>query len=650
MIKKIVSSPYTYLAGIIILTLLVFYPSIHFDFTNWDDDIHITNNPSIQQISFQSLIQQFTPTARYMYHPITMITYMVEWNVSHGASWLFHLTNVLIHACNVLLLILILTQFHISKTAVIFCTAVFALHPLQVESVAWISGRKELLYGFFYLLSVLLYLHHQHTGKKKYAIWSVIAFILALLSKPTAVTLPLALAIIDYSRMKKPAVDIIKSIVPYLLTAFIFVFLFLQSPQSKLTPPIEFYSFAQRIVLIGYQFAFYLWKFLFPFELSACYAYPDADVLPAHFYLLPVLVAILIAVTIYFTAEKRKTILGIMLFAITILPVLQIIPFHNASLVADRYVYLPIIGLALFVSHGLQVRKKDEGYDYIALILQKLLLGLLVLTISVASLNRLFVWKNSIDLFSDVINKNPSLALAYGNRAHAKLLSGDYDGAIEDCDILLRLNPFDGKAYYNKGNAYSQLGRYDRAIKSYTQSMMNGFVIASVYYNRGNAYYMSGMFDSALADYHRALERSDNKTDSYYSIGYTHLFGKKDYKIARSYFDSVLIGNPRSVPTYYYRAECFFHLKQYASALSDLTIAQGIDPKISKTELYFRVDSAIQSVNRKIDSLTLLLSHRTQQVEMLQQRSELYFLIGDSASGMDDLAQSERLRQLRFQQ
>ncbi|MBI2429373.1 MAG: tetratricopeptide repeat protein [Ignavibacteriales bacterium] len=645
MIKKIADNPYTYLLCIIILVWIVYYPAVHFDFTNWDDDIHITNNPAVQQISIRSFIQLFLPTPQYMYHPVTMISYMVEWRLSDGSSWLFHLTNIVVHVCNIILVFLVLRQFHLSKTIVIFCTALFGLHPLQVESVAWISARKELLYALFYLLSILFYLYHQQTQAKKYIVISLVAFMLSLLSKPTAITLPFVLIALEYSRSRRSLFEISKYVTPYLLAAILFLFFFLQSPQTKLSPPIEYYSFYQRIVLIVYELSFYIWKFLFPFHLSACYAYPDADVLRAHYYVIPILVAILIAALIYFTVEKKKALFGILLYGIAIVPVLQIIPFHNASLVADRYVYLPIIGLGLFLSHGIQVKKRGEEFDYIAVVLQKLLLGFLILAMSVASLDRLFVWKNSVDLFTDVIEKNPTLALAYGNRANAKLLSGDYNGTIEDCAALLRLNPFDGKAYYNQGNAYSQLGKYDTAIECYNKSILNGFVIANVFYNRGNAYYMSGKIDSALTDYHRSLDYAMMKTESYYSIGYVYLFGKKDYRMAQYYFDSALAGNPASTPSYYYRAECFFNMQQYTNASNDLLLASRIDPNILKTEIFFRVDSAIQSVNRNIDSLTGILSIHPNRISLLRKRSELYFQIGDSVSGNDDVRKIITLRQ-----
>lgn len=646
MIKRIGVNPYTYLVVIIFVACAVFYPAIHFEFTNWDDDIHVTNNPAIQQFSLRSFVQLFLPSPQYMYHPMTMISYMVDWGLSNGSPWVFHLTNIILHITNIVLAFLVLRQFHLSRTVVIFCTALFALHPLQVESVAWISGRKELLYACFYLSSILLYLFHQQTGTKKYMVLSLVAFILSLLSKPTAITLPFVLVGLEYSRSRKSFIEISKNTAPYLLVGFIYLFFFLQSSRSPLLPPIEYYSFGQRIVLIIYELSFYIWKFLFPFRLSACYAYPDADELQLQYYLIPALVAILITVFVYMSAEKKRSLFGILLYGIAIVPVLQIIPFHNASLVADRYMYVPIIGLGLFFSHGIQLKKKGGEFDYIAVILQKLLIVFLILAMSVASLDRLFVWKTGVDLFTDVIEKNPTLALAYGNRANAKLLSGDYYGAIEDCSALLRMNPYDGKAYYNQGNAYSQLAKYDSAIVCYNKSILNGFVIGNVFYNRGNANYMSGRIDSALDDYRRSLEFVPLKTESYYSIGFVYLFGKKEYRTARAYFDSAIAGNPGSIPSYYYRAECFYNLQQYSEASNDLIIASRIDPSISKTEVFFRVDSALQSVNRQIDSLSGILASHPHRIDLLQKRGKLYFQIGDSVSGRDDFHQIASLQRV----
>ena len=142
---------------VLAVTLALFLPTFHYGFTNWDDDIHVTNNTSIQHLDAGSVSDLFHPTGKYMYHPLTMLTFALDWWIGGGSAKNFHATNLLLHVFNVILLFILLRSDIDSDSVVLFCLGVFALHPLQVESVAWISGRKELLYSFFYLSSLLLY-------------------------------------------------------------------------------------------------------------------------------------------------------------------------------------------------------------------------------------------------------------------------------------------------------------------------------------------------------------------------------------------------------------------------------------------------------------------------------------------------------------
>lgn len=628
--------PYITLAIILVLSACVFLPTIQFEFTNWDDDIHVTNNPHVQDFSLRSAVYHFTSTTNYMYHPITMISYMVDWNLSGGKPWLFHLTNVIIHLVNIVLLFFLLQTLRSEEKITTFILIVFALYPLQVESVAWISGRKELLYVFFFLVSLLLYSRYWETKQCILIIYSLIAFMLSLLSKPSAIILPGVLVALEYVRRKRISVEVLKIPALFLLVAVVYGILFLQTQQSTSLRPIEYFPLEQRMLLLLYELSFYIWKFLLPVYLSACYAYPEVDALPPSYVVIPVMISVLILLASVFTRYRNAVIFGMMLYVITIFPVLQVIPFHNASLVADRYIYLPIVAIALFVGYG--IRMRSEETDHLSLTLNNILMVFLTLVLSATTLNRVFVWKDSITLFSDMIAKNPKLAIAYGNRAYAKILKNDFNGAIEDCNVVLRLNLFDGKAYYNKGNAYSQLNKFDSAVICYTSAMQNGFTTANIFYNRGNAFYKLGNSDSAIADYHRALLYSPQRVDIYFNLGYVYLSGKKDYKKAVAYFDSVLVHKPDSFEAYFFRAESFYHLQQYKNAFNDITSAAAFNKRISQTHLYFQIDSVLRNVTFAIDSLTLLLEKNPKRIDLLKKRALLYFQIQDSVSGMEDLS------------
>lgn len=626
---------YIITAIILVLSLCVFLPTVQFEFTTWDDDIHVTTNLHVQDFSLRSLAYHFTSTANYMYHPITMFSYMVDWSLSGGKPWLFHLTNVIIHIMNIVLLFFLLQTLHVEKNILTFILIVFAMHPLQVEAVAWISGRKELLYAFFFLISLLLYVRYWEIKQRIVLLYSLIAFVFSLLSKPSAIMLPGVLFMLEYVRQKRISIEVLKIPALFLLVAIVYGVLFLQTQQSTSLRPIEYFSLGQRVVLFMYELSFYVWKFLLPVNLSACYAYPDIDAISPSYFVVLAMILVLVVLVIIFTRQRPAVVFGILLYVVTIFPVMQVIPFHNASLVADRYAYLPIVGIAMFFGYG--IRMKSEEIDNISSTMYNFLMVFLVISISTTTLNRIFVWKDSITLFSDMIEKNPKLAIAYGNRAYAKILTGDFTGAIEDCNIVLRMNPFDGKAYYNKGNAYSQLNKFDSALICYTSAVQNGFATANVYYNRGNAYYKLGNSDSTIADYNRALLSSPQRLDIYFNMGYVYLTSKKDYQKAIAYFDSVLLHKPDSFEAYFFRAECYYQLRQLKNALNDIMTAVAFNKEISRTQLYFSIDSAFKAINTVIDSLTRFVGEQPVRTDLLKKRAELYFQIQDSASGMEDL-------------
>lgn len=636
-IRSLLQHPFLHSTGIVILAVCLFLPTLGFEFTNWDDDIHVTQNPSIQKFSFSNLYQQFLPTTKYMYHPVTMISYMVDWNLAGGKPWMFHFTNILIHSANVLLLYMLLQRLQLSAGIRAFIALLFAVHPLQIEAVSWISGRKDLLYVFFYLTSLIMFQFYRERDDKKLLVISLICFTLSLLSKPAAVTLPVVVVLLEYFRVGSFSKEIISKTILFFVIATLYLLLFVQTQQSDLIPPIEYYSAIQRGVMVVYSFSFYLWKFLFPFSLSACYAYPDVNGLPIEYFLIPLFSITLIFVVFYYSVDRKKTLLGLLLYALTIVPVLQIIPFHNASLVADRYAYLPMIGLGICVGYATRLKKNSEAYDSITLITGKLIVLFLSIIMIAISLNRVFVWENSIVLFTDVIEKNPSLAIAYGNRANAKLLKGDNAGAIVDCNKVLELNPFDGKAYYNKGNAYSQMAKYDSAIYCYEKAIHLGFLNATILYNKGNANFNIGHYDSAIADYDRSLSYSPNKPEVYFNIGYVLLFGKQNYRSAKVYFDSALVINPQFVEAYFFRAECYSKLGQYRKAFFDLTTANSLNNKVSKSALYATVVSSLQNFNHLVDSLSLIVHSQPDNYVALKKLRELRLQLDDSVGKSNDV-------------
>ncbi len=625
---------------IIAISCVVFLPSLDYQFTNWDDDIHVTNNPAIHQATFESLAHLFRPTAKYMYHPLTMATYAIDWKTGEDSAWTFHATNIFLHLINIVLVFFLLRKFLPSDVAVLFGTAVFAVHPMQVESVAWISARKELLYAFFYLLSLMLYFAENDKKKTRRYIISIFFFFCSLLSKPTAVTLPIVIVLLEFWRTKKIDAKAVFKALPFMAISLAYAYLFIKIQNESALPPLQHYSFPQQALLIVYQVAFYVWKSALPVRLSACYAYPQLlnNTLPPVYYAAPVALVALAAALWMVNRRSKNLFPGLIFYIVTLSPVLQLVPFNNASLVADRYIYLPIIGIAFFfyqVSEYIETRLSRYAPEMN--VTKNILCGLFILSLFVVAQSRIGVWKDSITLFNDVIEKNNHINIAYGNRANAEIQKGDFSGAVDDCNRLIEISPDNGKAFYNRGNAYSGLKLYREAVSDFTQSIKLGYTLSSVYYNRGTAYYHAGVIDSALLDYRSSEIRDLKFADAPFSIGYVMLHARKDPVTAIKYFDTALAIDRNHAEALFQKASAEVELRFYGGAMSDLAAAIGNQPELKNDSLVARINRSIDGVNTAIAAISDQIEKSPRSVPYRAQRGKLFLMLGDSARAALDM-------------
>ena len=624
---------------ILAVTFVVFLPTFQYGFTNWDDYIHVTNNASIQHLDAGSVGELFRPTGNYMYHPLTMLSFAVDWWTGGGSARSFHVTSVVLHLLNVLVLFVLLRRYISSDSVVLFCTAVFALHPLQVESVAWISGRKELLYSFFYLLSLLFYAHWDNKKKWFFYVISCLFFACSLFSKPTAVTLPLVLLAAEWIRERKFTLRTAAKTAPYFTGALAFACFSVATQIRHTVTPVSFYSLPQRALFVAYEVGFYIWKAALPRMLSACYAYPQLldGALPLAYYLAPVLLAVLMSAIWLLRRTSETILLGPLIYLITLSPVLQLIPFNNASLVADRYAYLPIVGLAYFFSQLVTLaasRSTSRSPDSAGA--TSVVFALIILLMLIPSLGRVQVWRNSITLFDDVIEKNDHIGIAYGNRADAKLREGNFSGALSDCEYLVALKPEDGKAYYDRGNALLGLRMYRAGLSDLTRSIQLGYRKSSVYYNRGTACYNLGQVDSAIADFLSSRSLDPAFADAPYSLGYVMLHSRGDPQAAIAYFDSAIAINRRYTEALYQKATAEYRQRAYGNAMRELSEAISYSGSLRSDPLVGEINRAVDSVNAKVAALRSLPGNASHTIETRRRLEEMYKILGDSLRGNAD--------------
>ncbi|MBI2428015.1 MAG: hypothetical protein HYV29_04340 [Ignavibacteriales bacterium] len=392
-----------------ILFLLLFTgASYEFTFqngwTSWDDDVYVTDNPYIRNFSPENVTAVWTKQFNGSYLPLTMMSYMLDYSIAEFDPFVYHLTNVLFHLANTVLVYLFIGFLTKGNYFAAFTTAmIFGIHPMHVESVAWISARKDVLSGFFFLLSLIAYLKYVQEAKQQGLIFSFLFFVLALFSKVIVFTLPAILLLIDRYHGRAWHKSLFMEKIPFVFAGLVFALIGLLSQHTA--EAIRSTSIEQFILMPHYSLYFYLEKFILPINLSSLYPYPK---MKDGFFPLIVYGAVPVVYSVGYVAWKKRRekdlMFGLLFFLVLILPVLQHIRFSNI-IAADRFTYLSYIGLSFPIGmwlNTLYARSKRQRRRAI------LAIGVIIITVLyLTSMERVKVWKDSRTLWNDVFKKYP---------------------------------------------------------------------------------------------------------------------------------------------------------------------------------------------------------------------------------------------------
>ena len=348
------------LAAIIIITIVAFYPTLFNQFQMlWDDQVHVVNNPFIKTWSADYLIEIFTTPYGYQYSPVNTIVWLITHSMFGLSPMAFHAVSLLLHIINVVLVFIfiraILNQSEkykpVSDILATITALVFAIHPVQVEAVAWVSANKVVLHAIFYWAGLLTYISYLKGKKLSRLIITMLLFILSFGAKEQAILFPLSLLIIDwyYGVLSQKRVLLLK--IPFFVVALLLGYASLVIFDRTGNGGHQFYPLYQRLVLGAFSYFEYLFKILIPVRVSYLYFFPIkiGEPLPLHFYLYPIL-AILIVWYVweqFYKKERRTVVFGLLLFTVHLSLFLHIIPLGRAGMIADRYVYMALPGLIL---------------------------------------------------------------------------------------------------------------------------------------------------------------------------------------------------------------------------------------------------------------------------------------------------------------
>ncbi len=620
--KKTASSPdnkttWLILAGILGITFIAYLSTLNNGLIFWDDPEYITNNPYTKAFDLKEIF-----SAYYMgnYHPLTLVSYAIEYKLFGMSTFMFHLDNILIHLANTFLVFLFVHRlFDKKKIAIAAVTALlFGIHPMHVESVTWVSERKDTLHALFYFLALLSYLSFVQKGRKP--VWLILTFIysvLSLLSKGQAVSLPLIFILIDYFNYKtqdtrRKTQDLLLKI-PFLILAAVFGYVAILAQRAEIAINASVSLDFKNISYGFYALFTYIYKLFIPINLAGLHPYPKyADQsLPGYVYIGFLTIPIILFV-LYKTYKTRKEIFfGLLFFLFAIAPMLKFIPVGD-TIIAERYTYIPYVGLFIIAGYFFDFAvTRWKNYQRIFQAAgAAVVLAFCFITYSHAQVykNSYTFWQNVIDQYPDYWrgnhclgktyydDKNYDKAMEYFNRAierdkwerpipylwrGATLLDQfkQPEEAIKDFRRVIAMTDPNDQMYkegmMNLGLSYFRMGKHDSALILYRQLLPTSPGEPKLYNNMGLALAASGKQQEALEAYSKSIELNPSFTDPILSRGvvYTDQLGEYDKGIAD--FKKVLQLDPANEDaainigiSLYKKGETDAAISQYNSVIS----------------------------------------------------------------------------------
>jgi lipoprotein NlpI len=582
------------------------------EFTNWDDPGYVTEQPLVQDLSWAHLKTIFDPRTDVMlnFHPLTVLSLALNHRSAQLDVRSYAVTNIVLHALNTVLVFLFLYRLSGRRVRVGALAALwFGIHPMHVESVAWISGRKDLLYCFFFLVSCILYLDYLETRQRRYLVLTFCAFVLSCLSKAAAVPLPFVLLLLDYLLGRTPSRRMFLEKIPFLIVSLALGYVAYLALARHGLADLQGFTARQRFAFAWYGFALYWARLFVPYRLSAFYPYPMLDEsggLPATYQLVAAGGVLLLVLPLALAFARRNGVFrpvafGLGFFFLMLVLVLQFVSV-GSSVMADRYSYVPYIGafflLALAVDALLE-RRRFRVVTAVAVVVYSLALG-------AGAYRRTCVWTNSETLWSDVIEKHPfrleeqagtvkvvqrGATTAYQNRGNYYRDHGQPDAAIRDYQVLTQAHVAEPGPYVNLANVYGERGdalvrqgdpaaadaEYTKALEMYSRAIALDGGSFETHLNRGITYAAMRQHENALEDFRIAHRLKPDAGGVLANVAYEELQLKRYDECIR---DSSLLldANPGDATAYFLRGTSLMSTGRTSEAVDDLRRAVALNP------------------------------------------------------------------------
>ncbi|MBN1365321.1 MAG: glycosyltransferase family 39 protein [Syntrophaceae bacterium] len=538
-IKTAIQRRYIYIVLILLAaaSFVAFGRTAGNDFINLDDNKYITENNNIQSgFILKSIKWAATAVVVGNWHPLTLFSHMLDWSLFGANASGHHIVSLLLHIGAVIFLFLFLNKTTNNLWPSAFATALFAIHPLRVESVAWAAERKDVLSMFFGMASIYTYSFYAEKNKISKYFLCLILFVFALMSKPMMVTIPFLLMLLDYwplERWQKALNDpssnrlssagkLILEKIPFILLTILFVIIaFRTHTKGTFITSVFLAPFLTRCANAAVSYATYIEKTFWPTNLVVYYPYDFSP--PLGKVLICVIILLLITAAVVYHIRKLPFLfVGWFWYLGTLVPVIGLFQFGTQSM-ADRYTYLPSIGITVMISWGIALLLSRYN------ITQKIFLPVgivIIILLTVLTWRQCGYWKNSITLFSRTLQLTKNNYVAHNHLASALLKKRLFDKVIHHYDEAIRINPIYAHAYYNRGIAYYTFGQKMRALDDFKKAsglIPKSLEYASVYNNIGVIYTDFGQYQPAIDNFNEAIRLDPHCRDALNNRAYVYL-------------------------------------------------------------------------------------------------------------------------------
>jgi hypothetical protein len=584
-VKRTERYEYSLAGTVAVVTFLVYLAALRNDFINWDDGPYVYENPHIRSLNAAFFKWAFFDFYEGNWHPLTWLSHALDYALWGLDPLGHHLTNIVLHAINALIVVFLVIRLleawkerrvrneppsFLNERAILIAAGttglLFGLHPVHVESVAWVAERKDLLCALFFLLSIIAYTKYASGADNapinnnkaprffnKHYLVTLGLFIFALLSKPMAVSLPVVLLVLDwypFNRIRSGrtlwAACVEK--LPFIaLSLFSSIITVLAQKAGGALSSIESIPVSIRLIVAVKALIAYLWKMLLPVDLVPFYPYPKSASLLSPEYLFPLVLVIAVTSVCIMTAKKRRLLLSAWsYYVVTLIPVLGIVQVGGQEM-ADRYTYLPSLGPFLVAGLGAAwVWEKGRDLTTRGLLVKRtsyVLAGLAIGFLSFATVKQIGIWKNGFVLWNYEVEKAPGVPRAYNNRGITFDKMGRLEEAIEDFGTAIALDPSYAAAYNNRGMVFGKTGQFDRAIEDFKTAVFLDPTYSKAHNNLGIVYAKVGLFDKAFEQFNKAILLDQGQSAAYYNRGLLYLKSGQPDAAAADFRKSCELGN-----------------------------------------------------------------------------------------------------------